>query len=149
MYAKLILHFFCLFFSIALYAQTLSDITEIDYNSLARGYHEQIIFTPDSVKVVKKSHREAEKDTTYSRKLLKGEWEELIHTLNDVKLKEISELQSPTRHRAFDGARHSTIQISTSGGHSFAHSFDDENPHKKLQLLMNSIKKIAGLPPEK
>jgi hypothetical protein len=44
--------------------------------------------------------------------------------------------------RAHDGALHSTLTFVTKEGHSFTHSFDDENPNAKLSELMKAISEI-------
>jgi hypothetical protein len=82
------------------------------------------------------------------RKLEPFEWDELLKAASQLKLTEVSTLPSPTNRRAFDGARHSTLVISTNDGQSYTHSFDDENPHEHLRNLMDVVKKTAGDDPD-
>lgn len=141
---KMIVLFFLLVSWCTSRSQVHDSIVRIEFNSLARGFHEQVVITPDSVSVLKKGSKTEEKDKSYTRVLDKEEWEKLINSLNDVLLSDIPELKSPTRNRTFDGATHSSIVITVKNDQSWGHAFDDENPHKKLQLLMNTIREIAN-----
>jgi hypothetical protein len=117
-------------------------ITAIEFTSLTRGYQKHIFITADSLKETVKGRQDNNK--IVKRKLPAGEWNALTKSISDIMLSGIAELPSPTSRRAFDGALHSTITISTKDGESFSHTFDDENPHEKLQPLMEAIKKVAG-----
>jgi hypothetical protein len=116
-------------------------ITKIEFTSLTRGYQKHIFITADSLKETVAGRQDNNK--IVKRTLPAGEWDTLTKSISDVMLPGIAELPSPTSRRAFDGALHSTITISTNDGKSFSHTFDDENPHEKLQPLMEAIKKVA------
>lgn len=134
-----------LFFSfLHFFAQSqTADIVKIEFNSLTRGYHKQIILSADTLKVVENNDRMDEKNKVYCRKLTSREWDKLINSLKDISLTEVSELKSPTTNRTFDGARHSSLIITTKNDQTWGHAFDDENPHKKLELLMKTILETA------
>ena len=120
-------------------AQNSSDIIRIEFTSLTRGYQETIIITNDSIKVSKAQAREAKIDN--ARVLKKEEWTDLMKALQKVTLSEISELKSPTMKRAYDGARHSTITITTKTNQVYTHTFDNEEPHQMLMPLMKVLQK--------
>jgi hypothetical protein len=118
-------------------------ITKVEFTSLTRGYQKQVFLTADSLVEVIDGRQDDTKVT--KRKLPAGEWDVLIKSIGTVPLTEVQELPSPTSRRAFDGARHSTLTLTTKEGKSYSHTFDDENPHKKLQPLMDAIKKVVGV----
>lgn len=128
---------FLIFSCITVRPQTPHDIVRVEFVSLTRGYYEKVVFTKDSVGMTQN------RDTITSFRIIKEEeWKELIGTLDQVALSEIPRLKSPTMKRAYDGALHSSITITTSDGQTWRHGFDDENPNEKLQPLMGVILKI-------
>jgi hypothetical protein len=130
------------FAGITLAARCQDDpVVRVDFTSLTRGYQKEVAISKDSV--VEIISGLAEYRVTKSRQT-DDEWKELVATLRGISLDEIPSLTSPTSKRAYDGARHSTIMISTRGGKSYTHGFDDEDPHEKLQPLMKAITKSAG-----
>jgi hypothetical protein len=118
-----------------------SMITKIEFTSLTRGYQKHIFIAPDSLKETVEGRQENNK--VVKRKLPAGDWDALTKSISNLTLSGIPELPSPTSRRAFDGALHSTITISTKDGKTYSHTFDDENPHEKLQPLMKAIKKVG------
>jgi hypothetical protein len=120
-----------------------SEIVKIEFNSLTRGYHERVMLTADTVKVIKKNERSGGEEKIQCRAISPGEWNKLVNSLKGISLTEISEFKSPTMNRAFDGARHSSLIITMKNAQTAGHAFDDENPHKKLELLMKIIREIA------
>lgn len=127
---------------IAMAARCQDDpVIKVEFTSLTRGYQKQIFISRDSVVETINGLEAGNKSIT--RKLAGGEWKSLAEAIGDISLEEIPDLPSPTSRRAFDGARHSTIVISTRAGKSYTHAFDDEDPHEKLQPLMTTISKIV------
>jgi hypothetical protein len=122
-------------------------VAKIEFTSYTRGYQKEIFISPDSLIEIVEGRPQAE-NRIIKRKLAVDEWAALMKTLENVKLPEITDLQSPSTRRAFDGAKHSTIKIITSNGKAFEHTFDDENPHEKLLGLMQMIKKVESIPVE-
>ena len=117
-------------------------VTKIEFTTLTRGYQKQVFFSADSLIKIIDGRQNDHK--VVKRKLDAGKWEALVKCVSDVSLSEIPQLQSPTFRRSFDGARHSSIVITTRDGKTYTHGFDDESPHKKLQPLMDLIKKAEG-----
>jgi hypothetical protein len=120
-------------------AQNSSDIVRIEFTSLTRGYHETVIITNNSLKISKSQVSEPKIDK--ARMLKKEEWADIVKALQKVTLAEVSELKSPTMKRAYDGARHSTITITTKTNQVYAHTFDDQEPHQMLMPLMKALQK--------
>ncbi len=123
-------------------SQNQENIARIEFSSLTRGYQEHVVFTVDSMKHtrVQAGHPKV----SNARELKKSEWHDILKVVHKINLKEVPELKSPTMKRSFDGARHSTITITTNSNQTYIHSFDDENPHEKLKALMGVILKKRG-----
>lgn len=114
------------------FAQKKNDTIKVEFSSITRGQQEFVVITPDSIKMT------SSKQKAVARALEKKEWLAIIYTINKLELSSVSTLKSPTMKRAYDGARHSTITITTQS-QSYAHAFDDENPHEKLKPLLKII----------
>jgi hypothetical protein len=114
-------------------------ITKITFTSATRGYQKEIFISPDSLI---KTINNRGKIQVVKRKLEPGTWEQVVASLGDLKLEEISQLPSPTAGRSFDAAHHSSLIIQSKKGGTWSHAFDDESPNAKLLALMDTIKKI-------
>lgn len=126
-----------------LQVQDSNTVNMIEFSTLSRsGHYEHIIITQDSIFINITERRLNNVDTSYSRKLKSNEWQAIIQSLENISLPEIPDMKSPTMKRAYDGARHSEIIISEKNSNSFNHLFDDENPHEKLNPLMNKIESL-------
>jgi hypothetical protein len=116
-------------------------VTKVEFTSLTRGHQKEVFISADSL-IIYVSHRGENK--MIKRKLEAGEWDELLVSIPKINREELSTLPSPTSRRAFDGAKHSVIQIYGKDAGPWSHSFDDENPHELLHPLMDVIKRIAS-----
>lgn len=125
--------------------QTANNITKIEYTTLTRGYQKHIVISTDSVTTSVEGRQE---DHQSKRALSKQEWNAVIGALKSVKIAEIPSLPSPTMKRAYDGALHSTLTLTTKDQNEFAHSFDNENPHSELLPLMKAIATIEKTSPK-
>jgi hypothetical protein len=141
MYKTISLAVFISFIALAVFGQSSSDIVRIEFNSGTRGSNEQIILTKDSIVSFQENFQKDKAPQPVARTASAKEWSRLLDCLSQVRLTEIETLESPTMKRAFDGASHSSIIITTSDGSTFTHGFDDENPHHKLKPLMMEIHK--------
>jgi hypothetical protein len=119
--------------------QSLETITSIEFVSQSRGFHDQIVISPDSIKGVVENHRAAQKSEQYAKVVEDGEWSKVLSALQGLSLKDLDGLQSPTMDRAHDGAIHSSIVINFQDGSSMSHGFDNEKPHPDLQPLLSAI----------
>ncbi len=127
-----------------LWAQNKSDIKEIEFSKMSRGYEEHVRVNADSVHVLIHDARGEKAPVTFSRKTEREEWVSLMDIAKPIKLKEIDELPSPTMKRASDAAMHGTLTITDKSGRSYTHGFDDENPHDSLKPLLKQIREISG-----
>lgn len=139
---KVIIAFVLLVSTFAAKAQQHNKLTKVEFTTLSRGYRQYVTIAHDSVSVHTESFQSEGKTPDYKRKLTKKECVSLAKLLDKIALAEVPELKSPTMKRAFDGALHSSIILSTNDAQSWTHTFDDENPHDKLKPLMKVIKAI-------
>lgn len=119
--------------------KSASIIKSIEFVSNTRGYQKQVFISPDSVI---EFTEKLNKGQRISKPNTEQQWIELISTIDAVPLQGIDKLPSPTSRRAFDGAKHSSLIITTNDSKSHTHTFDDENPHEQLLPLMKAIRKL-------
>ena len=123
-------------------AQNKKEITAIEFTSLSRAYYEQVLITPDSLC---NGTREAGGEIkTTCRPTTTAEWNELLNSLNGVSISEMGKLKSPSMKRAYDGALHSSLRLTTKDNQSWNHSFDDDDPHEQLRPLLIAIRKLES-----
>jgi hypothetical protein len=125
-------------------AQTAKDVKQIEFSTSTRGSYKQVIFTPKEMITSEENRTSSKGEERQNKKLKSAEWKKLCNALKEVAISGIPELQSPTMKRSFDGARTSTITISTKDGKTWAHSFDNEEPNAQLQKLMNEITSLSS-----
>jgi hypothetical protein len=125
----------------AAYSQKNNEVTRIEFTSLTRGYSEQTIFTKDSlITTILERGVEA---SSRKEKVKSQDWEDLLKSIQDLTLSEVSDLKSPTVKRTYDGAKHSTLSFTTPAG-VVSHSFDDRDPHEKLLPLMKIVIRLTN-----
>lgn len=112
---------------------------KIEFTSMTRGFSKQIVATKDSLIATTSGRGAASQDRKV--KMRSQDWDKVIAAMDGVMLSEIPDLKSPTEKRIFDGARHSTITITTTAT-TVSHSFDDEQPNEKLQKLLKELIKL-------
>jgi hypothetical protein len=121
-------------------AQNGDVMVKVEFTSLTRGFQETLIITKDSI--TRSLDTRGELSVKASERIQKSEWDCIVKAVKGISLETLGDLKSPTMKRAYDGARHSSITITTASGAQFSHSFDDEEPHEKLGALMKEIKKL-------
>jgi hypothetical protein len=119
-------------------------ITQIVFSTSTRGFSKQVVIRPSRMEIHEENSRVSTGPNNESRKLEKKDWNQLCKQLENISLSEMARWESPTMKRASDAARSSTITITTKDGKIVSHDFDNENPHAKLQPLMDMIIKLAG-----
>ncbi len=126
--------------------QLAQDIQKVEFSTLSRGGHfEKIVITKDKLSFQQEERRLKKETQALSRMLKEVEWEQLLQKIENLNLQEISKLKSPTMKRAFDGARHSQIIVSTFDNQQYIHRFDNEDPNALLKPLLQSILKLQNL----
>lgn len=125
--------------------QLEDEITMIEFSSGGMsGYNERIQITSEKISITIEQRRSQEDAITYEEAITKDDWSQLINNIENINFSEIENLESPTMKRAYDGAMHSEIIVTTSKEKYLSPSFDDDNPHEKLKPLMNAIRALAN-----
>lgn len=125
------------------YAQS-PPIIKIEFTSLARGFHKSISITNDSVMQAQQGLADPH-EITLRRKLKAKEWDRVLRSLAAISLPDVPALKAPTQGSHADAARQSTLTITTRGGQSVAHTFDNENPNERLRPLILAIRKVSAV----
>lgn len=115
------------------------DVTRIEFTSTTRGYQEQLTVNSDSIIFIYTSnidHQQKREAKANHRQ----EWKRILETVENLDWTTFDNLSSPTNKRAFDGAKHSSIVITTRTEGTHNHTFDDENPNPALNNLMKCIR---------
>lgn len=136
------IYFVCIFYSFISGAQSLKNWSEITFQSQARsGDFTEIHITQDSVHY--RSGNLRSNDLNEVHECLKSnDKKQLTKTLKAFDQVDFKNLEAPSNKRAFDGARHSQLNVKTANN-QIDHYFDDELPHEKLvPLLMVMLKLI-------
>ncbi len=130
---------------VSAFSQKHDAIAQIEWSKVSRGYEESTRITSDSVNVIAIDRKGTGKNLNFGRKTNPQEWAELVSLVQQVSLKDISKLASPTMDRASDAALHSTITIRDASGKEYSHGFDNDNPNEALKPLIKAISKIRGI----
>lgn len=128
-----------LFFYMPLSMAQTGDISRIEFSTTTRGYHKEVTVTSKTTVIKIEDRRQEGSKAPREKKTGKKEWRRLLASLGDVSLPELPLLKSPTQARVSDGARSSSLSITTTDGVIWSHEFDNETPHEKLQKLMAAI----------
>jgi hypothetical protein len=116
------------------------EVQRIEFTSTTRGYQEQLVLNSDSIVFIYTSNVDR-KEKREAKANHKQEWKRILQTVDNLEWTAFDALPSPTNKRAFDGAKHSSIIITTRNDGTHNHTFDDENPNGKLSNLMKCIQK--------
>jgi hypothetical protein len=114
------------------------DVQRIEFTSITRGYQEHLVVDSDSI-VFTYTDNADRKEKRHAKANHKQAWKRVLQTVDNIDWKNFDSLMSPTNKRAFDGARHSSIIVTTRIDGTHNHTFDDENPNQRLVKLMKCI----------
>ena len=110
-------------------------IRGIIYEANTRGFYERVWIIKDSVSF--SSDREL-KDVLVSTCAAK-DWDTLVNLVKGINLKELPELEAPTKRHQFDGAAMATLTVEL-GNESFKTKvFDHGNPPEAISPLVNKV----------
>jgi hypothetical protein len=123
----------------------MATVEKVEFNTMGMsGVYEKISITPDSLQRKTGKRRTNEPEEQFGKSINQEEWNSVLSALAAISLNNIGSLQSPTNKRTYDGAMHSEIIVTTIDNQSFRHSFDDEDPHAKLEALMEVIRLLSN-----
>ncbi len=108
--------------------------TKIEYEALSRGFYNKFIYENSTITII------AQKDSKGEIvKLSKKDVSDIMLLIKDIKLETMSDLKAPTNARAYDGAAHGNITITTNGKEYVGPGFDAGTPPKELVKIVDKI----------
>jgi competence protein ComGF len=112
-------------------------ITQIEYETFSRRGRTEVTITKDSAISIGRTERKFIVITT-------AKWNQLLKSVQALKLSTIPLLKAPTKKREYDGAAHCKITVSTKANKYESQYFDSGKPMKSLQALYDGIDKIRN-----
>jgi len=109
-------------------------INAIEYSASTRGSSVQIVTTPDQLK--------------YNDDIIElncKQWSLLIKLVENIELKNINLLETPSQDRFRDAAMTAELKIKTSENTFTSSQFDHGNPPEELKTLITQIFDLAGI----
>ena len=122
-----------LFFFSCSSAKEDASFQKIEYNAITRGYSSQILLQEDTLQYFKNNK---EINSLILTKKIKNTLNSFLEKL-DVTI--LDQLKAPSEKYQYDGAMYTTLEIVWNGKTYKAVGFDDDNPPKKLNPLLNYL----------
>ena len=116
-------------------------IGTITYEANTRGFYEKVWITKDSISFT--NDRDL-KDITASKCATK-DWDTLINLVKGINLKELPELEAPTKKHQFDGAAMATLAVNVNNQIFKTKIFDHGNPPEAISKLVNKVLSIKEM----
>ena len=107
----------------------------ISYSAHTRGFYQKLILKKNSLTVFK----EFEKTNAVSSSIDDKDWNECLRLLENINLKTLPNLKSPTNYRQFDGAPHAQLSVIQKGDTIQSSGFDHKYPPTELKPLVEHI----------
>lgn len=115
-------------------AKVQNDDMIIEYTEQTRGFYKMIRITPEMVSSKFKHDGAAE-----TRPCNKSLWSSLMIEMNTLNLKQMPELEAPSKAFQFDGAAMANLTITKDGQTYTSATFDAGKPHDKIASLISEI----------
>jgi len=113
----------------------MQDDTKISYEATTRGFYEKIWVANDSITVTSdRDHKALLRYATPEK-----DWNELMSLLKDVNIKEMPNLESPTKMRHHDGAAHAILTVGKGESEIQSNGFDHGHPPKAIEAVVNKV----------
>ena len=112
--------------------------TTLIYNAFTRGFFQELIITETNFT----AYKDYEKLNPISKNLDPKKWEACLELLDQIDLKSLPNLESPTNRRQFDGAAFAQLTVIQKGDTIQSSSFDHKHPPLKLKPLVEYILSI-------
>ncbi|AUC16363.1 hypothetical protein BTO06_14925 [Tenacibaculum sp. SZ-18] len=136
-YFKLIVILFTSLNGVSQKSNISSDsIQEIVFNAQTRGKLENITISDKAI-----FYKTYETSKTFG--IDSDQKKQLTDLIKKIDLQNISNIKAPSNKRAFDGALQATLSIKTESNNYVSSQFDDDNPPKKLKVLIELMKTLC------
>ncbi|MCG8575749.1 MAG: hypothetical protein MI810_12760 [Flavobacteriales bacterium] len=125
---------------LVLVACKTSEVIKYEYTSTTMMGKKTLIVTQDSVYT---SFTGRGEPTSSARATSASEWSSLNKAVEELKLKDVRDLEAPTNKRATDAAPFGKVTLHTKDSIYQSKTFDGYDSHEALKPLMEQIRKIA------
>jgi len=105
---------------------------KVSYEARTRGFSKIIQIVDNSVACSENTNKK-------TLKLSSDEKKKLLKLINEISIEEMHNFKPPTKERLFDGAPHAIVKINKNGKEYQSCNFDDGNPPKELEELVNAL----------
>lgn len=113
---------------------------KITYRASTRGFFEILWITKDSITISK--DRDLIKTTSYSYP--ESDWQELMSLMNDLDLKNLENLEPPSKKFQYDGAAMATFKVNMENEEFVTPGFDNGTPPKTILSIVNKLLSIKS-----
>jgi len=117
---------------------TQSEVV-ISYSANTRGFFQEFILKENSLIEFK----DREKSNTISSDLDAKDWKECLRLLDQIELKNLPNLISPTNYRQYDGAAFAQLTVIQKGDTIQSSGFDHKYPPVEIKPLVEYILSIS------
>ena len=124
--------------SVQVQSQDLNQSQEdmvITYEANTRGFYEKIWITKDFVSF----SNDRNLKTVIKSRCKEDDWKALVTLLKDIDIKNLPELESPTKMHQYDGAAMATLSIEKDNETYETKVFDHGHPPKAISELVNKV----------
>jgi len=119
-------------------SKEIEKTSSIEYSASSRGTYIQIIINKKAISTVSKRDGKP-----LRKKCSTDDWERIINALKPIEIKNISELEPPSKDFQFDGAAIAQIKITHDNKAYETQPFDHGNPPKEIAELVKEILSIS------
>jgi hypothetical protein len=110
------------------------------YRASTRGFFEILWITKDTITISK--DRDLIKRTSFSYP--ESDWDELMALMNDLDLKNLENLDAPSKKFQYDGAAMATFKVNTNNEEFTTSGFDNGAPPKAIEAIVNKLLSIKS-----
>ena len=111
----------------------------ISYSAHTRGFFQELILKQNSLTEFK----DYEKLNAISSNLDAKDWKECLRLLDQINLKNLPNLKSPTNYRQYDGAAFAKLTVIQKGDTIQSSGFDHKYPPTEIKPLVEYILSIS------
>ncbi len=114
--------------------------TQLTYHAISRGYFEKITISKDEISISK--DRDYKKIASYSYP--ESDWQELMALLDEIDIRNLENIEVPSKKFQFDGAAITTFKVNTGKDEYTTPGFDNDNPPKAIEVIVNKLLSIKN-----
>jgi hypothetical protein len=121
-------------------ASNQDESIKFTYRASTRGFFEILWITKDSITISK----DRDLIKTESFNYPESDWQELISLMNDLDLKNLENLEPPSKKFQYDGAAMATFKVHMENEEFETPGFDNGAPPKAIETIVNKLLSIKS-----